>query len=54
MGEHRASLNKENCKNMKLYHLMKEYGKEHFKIELIEECKCENSDQLKKKRRGIN
>ena len=48
MATHRIDM-KTSKKDMMLYALMNEIGVEHFYIELIEECLCENKDQLRKK-----
>ena len=42
MGEHRRMINCKSKMNCKIYQVMREIGVERFKIELIEECKCEN------------
>ena len=42
-------MNEDKKKNTKLYRSMFELGKEQFYIELIEEYKCENQQQLRKK-----
>ena len=47
MAEHRGALSKKACSNFKLYNKMKEIGKEHFYIELIEESPCDNVEQLR-------
>ena len=47
MAEHRGALNKKACSNFKLYKKMKEIGKEHFYIELIEDFHCDNVEQLR-------
>ena len=49
MGEHRRSMNKVTKMKYRIYQIMKEIGVEHFKIELLEECECENNDQLRKR-----
>ena len=47
MAEHRASMRSNRDKNVKLYQKMNEIGVEHFRIELIKECHCENIEQLR-------
>ena len=49
MAEHRSCVNKTRDKDYKIYRFMSEIGVKHFKIELLEECKCENNDQLRKR-----
>ena len=49
MGEHRRCINKTRDKNFKLYQYMTEVGVDNFKIELLEECECENNDQVRKR-----
>ena len=49
MAQHRSILKHGNLGGMKLYDLMIELGEENFYIELIEECPCENKDQLRKR-----
>ena len=44
MAQHRKDMNARQ--HMKIYALMKELGRENFYIELLEECPCENSNQL--------
>ena len=49
MAKHRASLNCQKCWNYKLYQKMREIGKEHFYIELIEKYECNDVEELRKK-----
>ena len=49
MAQHRRTLKYGNLGGMKLYDLMIELGEENFYIELVEECPCENKDQLRKR-----
>ena len=49
MAKHRESMNDKTKihGNMKIYQKMRELGKEHFYIELVEECPCDNLEQLR-------
>ena len=47
MAEHRASMRSSRDNHIKLYQKMNEIGLEHFRIELIKECPCENIEQLR-------
>ena len=47
MAEHRASMRSNRDNHIKLYQKMSEIGVEHFRIELIKECPCENIEQLR-------
>jgi hypothetical protein len=49
MAKHRGVMNHDTKKHRPLYKLMSEIGIEHFYIELIEECPCDNKEQLMKK-----
>ena len=49
MAYHRQDAKKANRQNTLIYPLMLNYGIENFYIELIEECPCENSNQLEKR-----
>ena len=49
MAQHRRNLKCGNLGGMKLYNLMRDLGEENFYIELMEECPCENKDQLRKR-----
>lgn len=46
--EHKRELNKTQIKPYRLYKKMIELGFEHFYIELVEEVKCQNREQLLK------
>ena len=47
LAKHRASITVRTSYNKKLYVLMREIGVENFYIELIEECPCDNIEQLR-------
>ena len=47
MVEHRKCRFTTKKNNKKLYQQMNELGVEHFYIELIKECQCENKEQLR-------
>ena len=49
MAQHRAELNLKKNASSKIYKAFKEIGKYYFFIELLEEYKCENNDQLRKR-----
>ena len=49
MAWHRQHSTQEDKSKRKLYIKMAEHGIEHFSIVLIEECPCENVEQLRKK-----
>ena len=49
MAKHRSSMNAEAKKDRKLYQEMRKIGVEHFYIELLEEVKCNNIEQLRMK-----
>ena len=49
MAWHRQHSTHANKSNRKLYIKMTEHGIEHFSIVLIEECPCDNVEQLRKK-----
>ncbi len=49
MVHHRSHMNVATKQHRPLYVKMKEYGVECFYIELIEECPCENKEQLCKR-----
>jgi group I intron endonuclease len=49
MAYHRGNMNSKATLNRPLYVKMKEYGVDCFYIELIEECPCENKEQLRKR-----
>ena len=49
MEKHRYDMRNKKKNNCSLYKKMNEIGVEHFYIELIEECPCENIEQLRKK-----
>jgi len=48
MAKHRGEINtqKQLRGKNKLYEKMRELGKDHFYIELVEECPCDNIEQL--------
>jgi hypothetical protein len=48
MAKHRGSMN-EPKRDTKIYVKMRELGADNFYIELIEECPCENKEQLRKR-----
>ena len=50
MAKHRASLNCQKCWNYKLYQTMREIGREHSYIELIEKYECNDVEELRKKK----
>ena len=47
MAKHRSMLGSKNKINYNIYRQMRELGKEHFYIELIEEYPCDNVEQLR-------
>ena len=49
MAKHRMDMNSNVKKDRKLYIKMHELGIDKFYIELIEDCPCENKEQLRKK-----
>ncbi|MCR9134340.1 MAG: hypothetical protein NXI08_17360 [bacterium] len=49
MAEHRQNINQANTRHYKLYMKMRELGQQAFYIELIEEVKCDNIEQLRKR-----
>ena len=49
MAQHRCDTKKQNRQNTLIYAFMLEHGYEHFYIELIEECPCENKCELERK-----
>ena len=49
MAEHRKHMNSKKAQNYKLYRKMRELGHQSFYIELIEEVKCDNIEQLRKR-----
>jgi hypothetical protein len=49
MTQHRKNMKDIKKNNTKLYKAMLELGKEAFYIELIEECGCENQQQLRRR-----
>ena len=49
MERHRGNLNVAKCWNYRLYQKMREIGKEHFYIELIEKYECNDIEELRKK-----
>ena len=49
MERHRGNLNSEKCWNYRLYQKMRDVGKEHFYIELIEKYECNDIEELRKK-----
>ena len=49
MAYHRQDAKKANRQTTLIYPLMLKYGIENFYIELLEECPCENSNQLEKR-----
>ena len=49
MTDHRRSINNTRDKHMLLYCKMRVFGVENFYIELLEECECENKEQLRAK-----
>ncbi len=48
-SHHKKDSKKERCQNMKVYRLMNEIEFERFRIELIENCPCEDKYQLRQK-----
>ena len=48
MGQHRAQ-SKRECLNTKMYKTMRELTPSCFYIELLEDFKCENGDQLRRR-----
>ena len=44
---HNSSLNKQKCNNNQLYRKMREIGKEHFYIELLEKYPCSSKEELR-------
>ena len=53
MSCHRSDMNKTKNQGMLLYKAMKELGKEHFYIELVEDYPCETIEQLRKRESEI-
>ena len=49
MAEHRGNIKNKTKMNRKMYIVMREIGVINFHIELVEEYKCENNDQLRKR-----
>ncbi len=49
MPKHRENRNYKNNRNMKLYVKMRDIGVDNFYIELIEECPCDNLEQLRRR-----
>jgi len=49
MAKHRSSINSTTKGHRALYAKMRELGVEQFYIELIEECPCDNKEQLHKR-----
>ena len=49
MAKHRDSRKEEKNHNMKLYAKMRDIGVDNFYIELIEECPCDNLEQLRRR-----
>ena len=49
MAEHRQNIDQANTRHYKLYIKMRELGQHAFYIELIEEVKCDNIEQLRKR-----
>ena len=47
LSKHRRDVNSKKSQTIPLYIKMREIGKEHFYIELLEEYPCENKDQLR-------
>ena len=47
LSKHRRDVNSKKSQTIPLYIKMREIGKEHFYIELLEEYPCENTDQLR-------
>ena len=48
MAKHRSSMNATAKKDRRLYQEMRTLGVEQFYIELLEEVKCENIEQIRK------
>ena len=46
MRDHRSHIFAKGCKGVKLYQLMREYGVEHFKIEIIKEYEINSKNEL--------
>ena len=49
MAKHRVDMHSKTKLHRPLYIKMKEYGVDCFYIELIEECPCENKEQLRRR-----
>ena len=49
MAYHRGNMNAAAKLNVLLYKKMREHGVDCFYIELVEECSCENKEQLRKR-----
>ena len=49
MQTHRGNMYSEKCWNYRLYQKMRDIGKEHFYIELIEKYECNDIEELRKK-----
>ena len=49
MAKHRMTTNDKRRQHYTLYKNMKDVGVEHFYIELLENCPCENKEQLRQR-----
>ena len=49
MRDHRKCVNNEAKQHLLIYKAFREHGIEHFFIELIEKCPCNDKDELRKK-----
>ena len=49
MRDHRKCVNNEAKQHLLIYKAFREHGIEHFFIELIEKCPCDDKDELRKK-----
>ena len=47
LSKHRREINSKRSQTIPLYIKMREFGKEHFYIELLEEYPCNNNEQLR-------
>ena len=47
LAKHRKSVNSKDKKHLRLYQAMRETGIDKFYIELVEECPCDNIEQLR-------
>ena len=47
LSKHRREVNSKKSQTIPLYIKMREFGKEHFYIELLEEYPCNNNEQLR-------